>query len=51
MEIVLKGAIIEGLADQVLLSWPQLAAPTEPLTHCPCSREKIGKAGEGKCMN
>lgn len=50
-ENVLKGALIGGLLDQVMLSWPQLAAPTEPLSHCSCSKEKIGKAGERKFMN
>lgn len=43
MENVLKGALTGGLVDQVVVSWPQLAAPTEALSHCPCSREKIGK--------
>lgn len=43
MEIVLKGALIGGLADQVLVSWPQLAPPQNHSLTAPAAGQNLEK--------
>lgn len=43
VEIVLKGALIGGLVDQVLVSWPQLASPQNRSLTAPAAGRKLEK--------